>query len=127
MKNGLHRYVPFSQEARDVLALKVAQTERGGLLFVRKGEKVHKAVGRCEKLLERHREGVTTQQGREQRLYNGKSNKLTFHGLRYGYVQDRVTEEMAKGFNFEKAATFVTKEIGHSRVEIVKVYMGGKM
>ena len=64
---------------------------------------------------------------REQRLYNGKSNELTFHGLRYGYVQDRVAEEMAKGFNFEQAATFVTKEIGHSRVEIVKVYMGGKV
>lgn len=59
-KNGLHRSVLLSPEAREVLALKVAETERGGLLFVHKGEKVHKAVGCCEKLLERHREGVTT-------------------------------------------------------------------
>lgn len=126
-KNGLHRAVPLSDEARAVLAVKTAQIERGGLLFVREGEKVHQAVGRCEKLLERHREGVTTAEGREQRMYEGKSNELTFHGLRYGYVQDRVAQEMAKGFNFEQAATFVTKEIGHSRVEIVKVYMGGKV
>ena len=126
-KNGLHRAVPLSPEARAVLARRTSEIERGGLLFVRDGEKVHQAVNRCEKLLERHREGVTTAEGREQRLYNGNCNELTFHGLRYGYVQDRVSEEMAKGFTFEQAATFVTKEIGHSRVEIVRVYMGGKV
>ena len=126
-KNGLHRSVPLSDEARAVLAVKTAQIERGGLLFVREGEKVHEAVNRCEKLLERHRGDVTTQEGREQRMYEGKTNELTFHGLRYGYVQDRVAEEMAKGYNFEQSATFVTKEIGHSRTEIVRVYMGGKV
>ena len=126
-KNGLHRSVPLSAEARAVLAVKMAETARGRLLFVREGEKVHQAVGRYEKLLERHREGVITPEGREKRCYNGKSNALTFHGLRYGYVQDRIAEEMANGLHFEQAALHVTKEIGHSRVEIVKVYMGGNV
>lgn len=126
-KNGLHRSVPLSAEARAVLAVKMAETARGRLLFVREGEKVHQAVGRYEKLLERHGVGVITPEGREKRCYNGKSNALTFHGLRYGYVQDRISEEMAKGLHFEQAALHVTKEIGHSRVEIVKVYMGGNV
>ncbi|TGN30380.1 hypothetical protein [Lysinibacillus sp. S2017] len=58
-------------------------------------------------------------------MYEGKSIKLTYHGLRYGYVQGRVSEEMAKGFNYEQAASIVTKEVGHSRIDVIKIYMGG--
>lgn len=125
-KNGLHRSVRLSNDARGVLATRIAEIERGGLVFVSKGEKVHQAVNRYEKFLERHRELIETSKGQSQRMYEGKSNKLTYHGLRYGYVQDRVVEEMAKGFNYEQAALIVTREVGHSRIDIIKIYMGGK-
>lgn len=125
-KNGLHRSVPLSNEAREVLSQRITQIERGGLVFVREGEKVHQGVNRCEKFLERHREAVTTSEGQLQRMFKDKPNELTFHGLRYGYVQDRVHEEMGKGFTYEQAAMTVSKEVGHSRIEIIEVYMGGK-
>lgn len=125
-KNGLHRSVRLSNDARGGLATRIAQIERGGLVFVREGEKVHQAVNRCEKFLGRHRELIETSKGQSQRMYEGKSNKLTYHGLRYGYVQDRVVEEMEKGFNYEQAALIVTREVGHSRIDVIKIYMGGK-
>lgn len=125
-KNGLPRIVPLSNEGREVLTQRLAEIERGNLVFVRENEKVHQAVNRCEKFLERHRDAVTTFEGREQRLYEGKSNELTFHGLRYGYVQDRMNEEMAKGYTYEQAAMTVSLEVGHSRIEVIEIYMGGK-
>lgn len=54
-KNGLHRSVRLPNDARDILATRIAQIGRGGLVFVSEGEKVHQAVNRYEKFLERHR------------------------------------------------------------------------
>ena len=53
-------------------------------------------------------------------------NELTFHGLRYAYVQDRVQQEIDKGFTLEQATERVTKEVGHERTDVIYVYLGGK-
>ncbi len=126
-KGGLHRSVPLSNEAREVLSQRITQIERGGLVFVREGEKVHQGVNRCEKFLERYRERVTTSEGASSRLnYKDEEKPLTFHGLRYGYVQDRMNDLQSKGYTRDAAAQIVSKEVGHSRIEIIEVYMGGK-
>lgn len=126
-KGGLHRSVPLSNEAREVLSQRITQIERGGLVFVRKGEKVHQAVNRCEKFLERHRERVTTSEGTSNRLnYKGEEKPLTYHGLRYGYVQDRMEDLQQQGYTRDAAAQIVSKEVGHSRIEIISIYTAGK-
>lgn len=65
-------------------------------------------------------------EGRESRMYQGISNALTYHGLRYNYVQDRVRQEMEKGYSKLQAAAIVTKEVGHERVDVIHVYLGDK-
>lgn len=125
-KNGLHREVPLSPEGREVLLHRLPYIERGGRIFISEKEKAHQVVNRVEKYLERHRERVETSEGQIQRMVNGIANQLTFHGLRYGYVQDRIIDEMSEGKTWEQAAMIVTKEVGHSRIEILKTYMGGK-
>ncbi len=127
-KNGKWRQVPLSNAAQKVFEIKLQETPRGGRFFVHPNEKTHAAVNRMEKFLFNNREKVETKEGTELRTWGkyGKThtNKLTFHGLRYGYVQDRVQEEMKKGFSLEQAALIVTKEVGHERTDVIKVYLG---
>jgi integrase/recombinase XerD len=127
-KNGKWRQVPLSNDSRKVLIRKTQETPRGGRFFVRQGEKTHAAVNRIEKFLNNHRKKVETKEGVELRTWGkyGKThiNELTFHGLRYGYVQGRIQEEINKGFSFDQAAKTVTKEVGHERTDVIKVYLG---
>lgn len=125
-KNGLHREVPLSSEVREILEERLQHIPRGGRLFAPESVKVHQVINRVEKFLERHRGLVVTSEGQQRRLYEGKSAPLTYHGLRYGYVQDRMHEEMAKGCSYEQAAQVVTKEVGHSRIDVIATYMGGR-
>src|SRR5690606_9961523 len=101
---------------------------RGGRLFVPPGEKVHRVVNRMEKFLEYHRARVETAEGAEQRtkLHQDGQKPLTFHGLRYNYVQERMDQEVTKGFTEDQAALTVSKEVGHERIEVIAIYQGGK-
>ena len=126
-KNGRPRDVPLSPEARRVFERRLAVTERGNRLFVKPGDQAHKVVNRMEKFLERHRAKVVTQTGQDNRVdfRDGSARELTFHGLRYNYVQQRIGEEIAKGQNWEEAAEMVTQEVGHNRTQVLKIYEGG--
>lgn len=122
-KNGRWREVPLSAEVRDILTDRLLHVERGGRVFVSTGEKAHHIVNQIEKHLERYRGLVETSEGRERRSgLNGDVKHLTFHGLRYNYAQERMAEEMAKGFTWDAAAQVVTKEIGHNRIDVIKIY-----
>lgn len=127
-KNGKWRQVPISKEGREIFENRLKDTPRGGRFFVHEGEKTHLAVNRFEKFLHRHREKIETNDGLELRTWElvGKTyiNELTFHGLRYNYVQDRVQQELDKGFSLENAAKRVTQEVGHERTDVIKVYLG---
>lgn len=127
-KNGKWRQVPLSNDAQKVLKDRLQDTPRGRRLFVNQNEKTHAAVNRIEKFLYNHRDKVETEEGLKLRTWEKygkvKVNKLTFHGLRYGYVQDRISEEMNKGFTLEQAAAKVTREVGHERTDVIKVYLG---
>lgn len=122
-KNGRHREIPVPQEAKAILQARLSQVKPGGLVFVAEDEKVHKVVQRYEKFLQKYRDTVTTKSGKELRTYKGEVNELTFHGLRYFYVQSRMKEEMSKGFNYEQAAMIVSEEVGHSRSDVIDIYV----
>ena len=129
-KNGKHREVQLSQEAREVFQRRLQGTNRGYRLFVKSNEKVHEVINRIEKFVQNHRSAFETKEGIEQRTYERDgiicTNNATFHGLRYNYIQDRVQEEIDKGYNKEQAAQIVTKEVGHERADVIKIYLGGK-
>lgn len=127
-KNGKHREVKLSSQGRVVFERRLLTTARGGRLFIKPGEKTHRVVNRFEKFVEYHRGKVLTIEGENQRLdlRDGSVRSLTFHGLRYGYVQDRMKQEIAKGFTHDQAALTVSKEVGHERIDVIKIYEGGK-
>jgi len=123
-KNGRPREVALSPEARKMFEQKLAVTGRGDRLFVHPGEKIHRVINRMEKFLERHRPKIQTLEGVGQRvdLRDGSARELTFHGLRYSYVQDRMADEIDKGRSWEEAAAVVSQEVGHNRVDVIKIY-----
>ncbi len=127
-KGGKWRQVPLSDEAREVLKERLKSTPRGERLFVKEGEKTHLVVGRYEKYLKNNRDKIETTEGKELRTWEkyGKTNQneLTWHGLRYCYVQERVDEEVAKGYELDQACYNVTKEIGHERIDVIDIYLG---
>lgn len=125
-KNGKWRQVPISPTGRQVMNNRIQDLPRGDRLFIRPGEKTHAAVNRVEKFLQNNRQSFETVEGRESRMYQGVSNALTYHGLRYNYVQDRVRQEMEKGYSKLQASAIVTKEVGHERVDVIDVYLGGR-
>lgn len=127
-KNGKPREVPLSLEARRMFERRLAVTDRGQRLFVKPGDKAHHVINRMEKFIERHRDKVVTVEGIENRvdLRDGSTRELTWHGLRYGYVQDRMeTEIIRHGHTWEEAAKTVSLEVGHNRTEVIKIYDGG--
>lgn len=127
-KNGKWREVPLSIEAKEVFERRLLETERGGRLFIDIGEeKTHQVVNRVEKWLYNNRDRVTTEEGCELRTYEktGEINELNYHGLRYMYAQDRVAEEMDRGYTREQAAAIVAQEMGHNRIDVINVYIAG--
>lgn len=124
-KNGKWRQVSLSDEGRRVLEYRIKNLERGGRLFIRPDEKTHVAVNRVEKFMQNNSKRFETTEGQINRMYEGKYNTLTYHGLRYNYIQSRMLEETENGCPILKAAMVITKEVGHERIEVLNVYLSG--
>lgn len=123
-KNGKWRQIPVSPQGKQVMQNRIKNLPRGERLFIRPEEKTHAAVNRVEKFMQNNRMQFETIDGQEIRMYQGLPNALTYHGLRYNYVQERVRQEMEKGFSKIQAAAIVTKEVGHERVDVIDIYLG---
>ncbi|MCY9732156.1 integrase domain-containing protein [Paenibacillus alvei] len=125
-KNGKHREVRLSTEGRIIFERRLVLTNRGDRLFIQPGEKTHQVVNRMEKFVQHHRDKVVTGEGVDQRTdkRDGSSRNLTFHGLRYNYVQDRMHQELEKGYSRDNAALIVSREVGHERIDVIKIYEG---
>src|SRR5690606_35640694 len=97
----------LSTEVKEIFLRRMQDTVRGGRLFVKPGEKTHRVINRLEKFLQYHRSKAESHEGRVLRVElrgNMESSKpLTYHGLRYNYVQERMDQEQAKGFTEEQA------------------------
>lgn len=126
-KGGKHRSVPLSAEARHVLNERLKDVKRGERVFIAPNEKAHEVINRIEKHLERHRDVVTSSEGVNSRMdIKGQTKPLTYHGLRYGYVQDRMNTLQAQGYTRDAAAHIVTQEVGHNRIEVISIYTNGQ-
>lgn len=126
-KGGRVREVPLSEAGRKVFVDTLKGTTRGERLFINvaAGEKTHLAVRKAETWLKVNREKFATPEGKDTRYwYNGKVPELTFHGLRYSYVQSRMEELQSQGYSRDAAASIVSQEVGHNRIDVVNVYMG---
>lgn len=126
-KNGKHRDVPLSYTAERILRKLVQATPRGGKVFVKEGEKVHQVANRIQQFINYHREKIVTPEGEIRRVDRryGAPRELTMHGLRYNYVQERFETELSKeGVTDNEAAQKITKEIGHNRLNVLRVYKG---
>ena len=78
-----------------------------------------------------HRSKIVTNAGIKLRTWKDKNGivrtwDLTLHGLRYSYIQDRIKQEINKGFSIKQAYATVTKEVGHERISVINIYTGGK-
>lgn len=128
-KNGKWRKVPLSDVAREVMIRRVATTQVSDRLFIPPHEKTHETVLRFENALAASRDRFVTSEGETLRTWhNGDekvTNRLTFHGLRYCYVQQRMVDEMNRGYSWEVAARKITVEVGHNRTDVLKVYLAG--
>jgi len=51
-------------------------------------------------------------------------NNLTWHGLLYSYIQDRVRQLQSSGFTGEELKRILSKEIGHERTNVIDIYAG---
>lgn len=123
-KGGKIRDMPLRAEGRAVFERIIPETPRGRELFVdrEQQETVAQVIQNTQNFITNYREEVTTDEGMEQRYnYN-----LTAHGLRYAYIQERVQEEIDKGYSHKQACHIVTKEVGHERTEIIEIYLARK-
>lgn len=135
-KNGLkkniqcNRLVPLSPEAREVFERRMQETPRGGKLFIENGENTHHVVDRYEHYLNYHRNKIETKEGIKQRTWTKygvtHQNEITWHGLRYGYAQERLSQELKAGQRYRIASKKVSKELGHGRISVMSTYLGGK-
>lgn len=125
-KNGKHREVPLSPEGRLIFERRLLITDRGSRLFIQPGEKTHQVVNRMEKFVQHHRDKILTTEGLNQRIdrRDGSIRELTFHGLRYNYVQERMQQEIEKGYSRDAASLIVSREVGHERIDVIRIYEG---
>lgn len=113
-KGGLVREVPLTGKARTALkaALELAQQER---LFVRSNEKAHQVQKRVENWIYNRRSEFT----------EGET-KLTYHGLRHTYAQERYAYHLRRLDGNEKWARLaVAEELGHGRDAVTRIYLAG--
>lgn len=68
--------------------------------------------------IEEYRQALKEAVERTNQAYNGS------HGLRYSFAQNRVEELIKEGYTKDEALGQTSLELGHSRLEITKHYMG---
>lgn len=127
-KNGKNRLVPLSSEAAAMFQARLPLIQRGDKLFVNENQNTHSVVQGFEKFLSRVRGNIETNEGKSKRSYKkGNStivNNLTWHGLRYSYIQDRVRQLHSFGLANDELKRVLSKEIGHERANVIDIYAG---
>lgn len=141
-KGGKERFVPVvNNEQRQLLKDCIAHAETKGrsgqvpfLSDSRKhGVRNQKAsiqnwiVNHRDKFIDNSRAHVSrwqsvTQQLRTQFGLKPRSGKITFHGLRHTYCQNRIEELERQGFSKKTIDLQVSREMGHHRADVTRLY-----
>lgn len=118
-KGGKVRNVPLLQESREILRERMQEVERGQKLFVQTGEKTHLVIKQCQNFINRNREHFQEERSREQ---TNEIERITFHGLRHAYAQDRFEEFKNQGMNDFEARVALSNLLGHERDDVTRIY-----
>lgn len=109
-KGGKFRDVPMTPEAKLVIAEIVTLTPVAQKAFVRPSEKAHVVIKHIQNWIANHRRKFT-------------DRKVTIHGLRHRYAQERYAEALQRFGDERKARAEVSKLLGHERDEVTRVYL----
>lgn len=113
-KGGLIRKVPLNNES--LVKELYVKTPPGEKVFVRSYEKTHEVIKKMQNYIYQNRANIRTSD-------DESSRRLTFHGLRHSYAQQRFDYYSNLGFNEKQAQQRVAIELGHFRPEITDVYL----
>lgn len=127
-KNGKERTIPLSDEARSMLLQRLPFIQRVDKLFINENQSTHNVVQGFEAFLARVRGKIESKEGVTKRTYK-KGPKtviksLTWHGLRYSYIQDRIRQLLKEGLSDDELKQLLSKEIGHERTTVIDIYAG---
>ena len=105
-KGGRVRTIPLGREAQAALADAVAAAGDRGKVFVPEGKTATQVIKAIDGFIRRHRDKV---------MAYDREVSITYHGLRHRYAQ----EERDSG----KSLKQVSRQLGHEREEITRIYM----
>lgn len=117
-KNGRERDIKLTEASLDVLKRKLEENKssESDKLFVDVDQKTHLEIHKIQCFVNRHRDEFQVDSNRE---YN-----LSMHGLRHSYAQERFeyfTQE--KELSELQAKLIISEELGHSRPDVVEIYL----
>ena len=110
-KGGLVRDVPVIDKT--LIKKLYDNTQRGGKVFVNKGEQTHKVIKNVQMFIYNNQDKFALDSNKQ----------LTFHGLRHFYCQNRYKGLIKSGLTDLQARKIVSRELGHYRISITEIYL----
>lgn len=115
-KGGKPRYVPLSDEGREVLEDRMAYVDRGDKLFVSEDEKTHKVINNIQKTIDRTRDYWESDR-------DVSEPNRTIHGLRHCYAREQYEQALEDGLTEKQAKVHVSRLLGHERGDVTLIYL----
>lgn len=113
-KGGKERWVPLTDESKNMLKIIIQDIPRGERLFVHEGERHDRIQKQIQNFINRHRNKWQDPD---------RDVNRTFHGLRHAYARDRYEEFKAQGLSDYQAREEVSKLLGHERDDVTRIYL----
>jgi integrase/recombinase XerD len=109
-KGGKLRDIALTPGAKVVIAEIVKATPVGDKAFVMPDEQAHQVIKHIQSWIGNHRNKFT-------------DRKVTIHGLRHRYAQERYAEALERYGDEYQARKEVSRWLGHERDEVTRVYL----
>lgn len=111
-KGGLIREIPLTGGGRRTIKAVMRGTHDGGRLFVAPEQKTHQVIRQIENWIYRHRDE-----------FKEADVRLTFHGLRHAFAQERYQLHLERLHDPQQARLAVARELGHGRDDVTRIYL----
>lgn len=123
-KGGKIRSVPLTEESKQLLTNRVAETPHGAKLFVQEDEKTHLVIKRVQNFISRHQNNIVDE-SRSELIKSGENitDRITFHGLRHTYAQEQYQKFRDQGYTEYQSRLEVSRLLGHERDDVTKIYI----
>lgn len=131
-KGGQDRAIPVeTQEQKDILQKSITFAQKHGRSGLQKflAESIRGGVKAQKKSIQNwignHRDKFMARP-RESDKFKKVSERVSFHGCRHAYAQDRYDTFINRGMTIKQARYRVSEELGHHREDITKTYAGSR-